>query len=810
MKKLFRRITALLSAAALVLLLTPAASASAALGSELRGQTSPVAPGVTVTDQTLWSETHSDLRTEHYLTYTPNAQVRPVVSWGDYLTSRQTLESMAGALESRGLRVAGGINASFYESNGCPIGTVISNGRLQSANPDYSTVGFLADGSAVIGRPEIDISADWVIPDRIGLDEEGREVFVLGGSRRVDISGFNKIRSAGGYYLISGAYAETTKNTLDGVDVVLSPLEAADGLPLGGSVACQVTQVRGSLEDNSIPAGCFVLSMNSASDPALLAVLSELRPGDTVTIRVEMDQPWTQVSEAVSGLYDLLVDGRPGSELPNEGRAPRTAVGLRPDGSLILYTIDGRRSGYSIGATYADTASRLLELGCTDAVVMDGGGSTSLGVTRAGSDRFEMVNRSSDASPRRVSTGLFLTVSDRATGVPGGFSVTAPEDTVLAGVPVPLQVSAYDTAFRAMGWNGPLTWTARYGSVVPDGEGGWLYTGPVTESNYFDLVTVTGGGFTGSLRLTVVSLPTGLGIWNKADGAAVSELTVKTGTVVELSAAGEYFLRPLWDGGANYQWTVTPELGEIDETGRFTAGERDAAGEITVSAGAASVTIPVTVEASFVDISDSWARRYIDRLYELGITEGTTDAEGARWFYPGRTITRGELLTMIVRMLGVDTAQFDAVELPFADSGEIAGWAAPYVRAAYALELLSGAERDGLRYADAGTDITRQEAMTMIGRTLGFALETDLSVFPDGDKVSGWASGCVQTLVALGIVEGSGGQLNPGAAITRGEIAKIISQVAALPAQIPAPPAEQEPVPTEQTPMPAEQEPALP
>ena len=70
--------------------------------------------------------------------------------------------------------------------------------------------------------------------------------------------------------------------------------------------------------------------------------------------------------------------------------------------------------------------------------------------------------------------------------------------------------------------------------------------------------------------------------------------------------------------------------------------------------------------------------------------------------------------------------------------------------------------------------------MTMLGRVLAARQEADLSAFADGDQVSEWAMPYVQTLVALGIVQGSGGRLNPGAGITRGEAAKLLVEVYGL------------------------------
>ena len=66
-----------LTAGALVLALTagPAASASVALGHDLHQGQVDISVGTQISQQIFWSDTYSDLRTEHYLTYVPNSTV---------------------------------------------------------------------------------------------------------------------------------------------------------------------------------------------------------------------------------------------------------------------------------------------------------------------------------------------------------------------------------------------------------------------------------------------------------------------------------------------------------------------------------------------------------------------------------------------------------------------------------------------------------------------------------------------------------------------------------------------------------------
>ena len=65
-------------------------------------------------------------------------------------------------------------------------------------------------------------------------------------------------------------------------------------------------------------------------------------------------------------------------------RHPRTLIGKRADGTVVMAVIDGRFKGEADGATIAETAYIACQLGLVDALNLDGGGSSTLWTAQEG------------------------------------------------------------------------------------------------------------------------------------------------------------------------------------------------------------------------------------------------------------------------------------------------------------------------------------------------------------------------------------------------------------------------------------------
>ncbi len=96
--------------------------------------------------------------------------------------------------------------------------------------------------------------------------------------------------------------------------------------------------------------------------------------------------------------------------------APRTAFGLDASRkTLVLLVVDGRQPDYSVGAFGMDLYDILRKEGVTDAVCMDGGGSSTLTAFDAARGKPWTLNRPSGGIPRRnaLNVGIVKVLSSR-------------------------------------------------------------------------------------------------------------------------------------------------------------------------------------------------------------------------------------------------------------------------------------------------------------------------------------------------------------------------------------------------------------
>lgn len=304
----------------------------------------------------------------HILDIDPSAgfTVKPVLSNG----AIQGLEPLKSMVErSRGIA---GVNGSYFGLDGSIIGLMKIDGEI-------------------VSTPEVPRTALGVLPNgNMFIDQVHYEGKIeLPNSKEVAINAVNRERGENELVMYNGFYAPTTKTNSHGREYVI--------------VCDKVTAVNTS--NSPIPPDGVVLSAHGTA----AELLSCLKVGDTVTVRQTLGSKWDKTQHAL-GAGPMLVKNHSvflttkleqfGSDVAG-GRAPRTAIGLKDDGHILLVVVDGRQDN-SIGMTLLELALFMQELGASDAMNLDGGGSSEMVI------RGKVVNKPSDGRERRVGNALVI------------------------------------------------------------------------------------------------------------------------------------------------------------------------------------------------------------------------------------------------------------------------------------------------------------------------------------------------------------------------------------------------------------------
>ncbi len=191
----------------------------------------------------------------------------------------------------------------------------------------------------------------------------------------------------------------------------------------GGSV---LYATNGSFFDNvALPRGHLIMEGN-VIQPGFEAVkepfFAVLKDG-TYAIREYFD-PIYDVQEAIGARHMLVKDGvNVADQLEDTvsptlitARHPRSAIGIKADGTLVSIIVDGREDNHSVGVDLYDMAEIMLAAGCVDAVNLDGGGSSTFASAHAGEQDLTIRNMvtDKDANGQRVErtvTSTLLVVS---------------------------------------------------------------------------------------------------------------------------------------------------------------------------------------------------------------------------------------------------------------------------------------------------------------------------------------------------------------------------------------------------------------
>jgi len=268
------------------------------------------------------------------------------------------------------------VNASYFDSSVWVIGNLVINKKFLGAEPTPRTALVLGPGEKVQILPQI--AYDGTVVD--------------GQGRKAEITGINRMRLTDDLIYYNDAFDTDTCTNAFGVEVKVKNDKVVD-ISSKGSMA---------LDSNS-----YVLSGNGQAAGYLRA----LKIGDYVRVDHSLGNSVAEAADSVGSAGPLLVNNgqvQVNSEAEGiapdiaYGRAPRTGVGIKADGTVLIVVADGRSSN-SVGMSLTELARYFVKLGAQKAMNFDGGGSSEMVV---GSD---IMNAPSDGDERpiRVALGIF-------------------------------------------------------------------------------------------------------------------------------------------------------------------------------------------------------------------------------------------------------------------------------------------------------------------------------------------------------------------------------------------------------------------
>ena len=319
---------------------------------------------------TFWQDDMSGLPVRIYaLTLAPDSryELRPFSGAGA-VNGRGRL---AKAVAANGARAA--VNACYFDTDGWVIGNCKWDGSFFGVD-DTPRSAFIVDkeGKASIQK---DLSYLGTVS--------------LPGGQTLTIKGLNRQRITDDLVLFNRNYAGSTRTNEHGREVRVSKGRATE------------VSAKGNMR---LDRDSLVLSGHGANADALARV----RRGDRVAIAQTLGSRLADEARLVVGGGPMLVErgvvnvrSREESIAPDiaYGRAPRTGIGIKADGTVLLMVVDGR-SRYSAGMSLNEFARYLKRFGAVSAVNLDGGGSSEMVLDG------KIMNRPSDGSERPVSIGL--------------------------------------------------------------------------------------------------------------------------------------------------------------------------------------------------------------------------------------------------------------------------------------------------------------------------------------------------------------------------------------------------------------------
>lgn len=305
----------------------------------------------------------------------------------DIIYARQTVSGMAMDHDSDSVQYFLGVNGDFYNMRrGNSISSQISDGELIFVDNGRGRTHWAVDAD---GKPVMDFMDVSCVVSACG--------------KAVKLGGVNKVAQPHSLNLYTGRYGHVSDKCDSVAEVALMPIDAP--ISVGKTVKLRVATAPSVGGELAIPEDGYVLTAKGQE----CDFVNALQPGDEIDVSVTVNVTGgTNISanQLISGYPVILRNGvttDPVDILHHlNGLHPRTAVGNDSIGTkMVILIVDGR-SKVSQGCTTKVLADIMRNVGCYDAMNLDGGGSSELYVKNLG-----ICNVPSDGKERTVANGIF-------------------------------------------------------------------------------------------------------------------------------------------------------------------------------------------------------------------------------------------------------------------------------------------------------------------------------------------------------------------------------------------------------------------
>ena len=788
----------------LLIFMTNSASASI-LGSVLKESSSlPVGQGLVLNYNKFLSDQNGvGNQSEYYAEYTPNTSAVPVVLTGEDIYGKRDANEAIEYMKNNDMVPMLGINASYFSfQTGIPMGHVITDGAVTSKdNRSLPGIGFRKDSTAFIEDMYIETNASF------------GENYIL------QIPHINKFISSETQMLtlFTPDFGDKTGVSTETLNVVLE--NVTDKVRVGSEFKCTVGKIFKSSEPVELKQGQYVLSVNTNGNQWAITLINTMYEGEEITVRTTAgNEIWNEAYNGLASEGEQILSKGKVAEGLEAGASPRTAVGIKENGNIIFYVIDGRQYGYSYGARKDTVAKRLIELGCVDALNLDGGGSTTMAGVYPGCDSSVIVNSPSEGALRKVTNFIFIKNASEAVGKPEMAYIYPYSGNILSGSTIQLDVKTVDENYYPTE-HGEVSYSCNeYGSVSDGGELTALGEGAVR-------VEAKTSGLTAAAVYKTYITPDNIRLYNAQNSAELTQIDVAQGDTVYLKAESFYDGTRLLSSNSAYRWTVSNTGISVDEDGVMTVSDYFVgvavltlkAGRFTRDFKIVCSSAPITPETypySEIAVSNNTLTvdmfSYYDSLSKtksyvridgekysideaedidarhirarIALDEGFSD--GNHRIFAVTVLNNGYSAVNSLSVMNTEEAN------PFADTDS--HWAKNIISYMNKMGVVNGSEENGVFCYRPDGRVTRAEFAVMAVNFLKLDLsEYDdvlLDQFADGYLIPEWAANHIKAAYRNGIISGKseadGLYFAPYEPITRAEAATIISRM--LPSKLKA------------------------